>query len=294
MPAATHQLVPCLLQARKTSRRERVFDLLFNRKARGDERAIYAHLALTPAEKAIIFVHGFAGRALQTWTLFPEMLQGEPKTAGYDLIFFEYDSFSTQLGNIVSRLKTFLSEIMTNASPTINRGLARPDHRPPGFAYKNIVIVAHSLGAVVTRRTLLDYQGNQTTWVPHTEFMLFAPADRGAFGTALVAEALEGVPFGTVFGAGIKGLFPALDALERESEDLKNLRDDTLALTLNGKNAHLFARLVVYASDESVTKKAKFVVTEPEAEIAGTLHTTVCKPDASRQEPVTHLLSVLR
>jgi hypothetical protein len=191
MPDATHQLVPCLLQARKTSRRERVFDLLFNRKARGDERAIYAHLALKPAEKAIIFVHGFAGRALQTWTLFPEMLQGEPKTAGYDLIFFEYDSFSTQLGNIVSRLKTFLSEIMTNASPTINRGLARPDHRPPGFAYKNIVIVAHSLGAVVTRRTLLDYQGNKTTWVPHTEFMRFAPADQGAFGTALLSGVVE-------------------------------------------------------------------------------------------------------
>lgn len=267
---------------------------VFRPTTRRRERGVWAHLSLKPAKRAIVFVHGFAGRGLLTWTRFPDLLQGEPKTADYDLIFFEYDSFGRQLGDIVTRLKTFLNNLMTNASPIVNRGLALPDHRPKGFAYDQVLLVAHSLGAVVTRRTLLDYFGNGTPWVPHATFTLFAPADMGASGTALITEALQGVPFASLGSAAIKTFFPVLRSLEAGSMPLDRLRKDTLTLSKDkNTNPHLRAQLVVFAATDSVVEKEKFLVDEKEGSIPGTTHTTVCKPDDAHTQAIHFLLGLV-
>ena len=289
MAAQTHHDVPCVITARGAGWRETAIDLL-RPGARRDERATYAHLTLASARKAVVFVHGFAGRALQTWTRFPQMLQGNPKAADCDLFFYEYDSFSAQIGNISFPLARFLKQLADTPAVLVNRGLSLQRQRSP-FTYAQILLVAHSLGAVVTRRLLLDAHTNKESWVSKTRFVLFAPADKGALRSHLVSEALAGVPFASLGAAVIQGAFPAVDQIKQGSEYLGDLYKDTLQVTADNAAPHLKAARVLFADDESVTRKQKFLLDEKADDIPGTTHTSVCKPVDVSDQAVTELLA---
>ena len=291
MVAQTHHDVPCVITARGAGWRETAIDL-FRPTTRHDERATYAHLALAPARKAVVFVHGFAGRALQTWTQFPHLLQGNPKAADYDLFFYEYDSFTAQVGDISFAFARFLKKLAANPAVLVNRGLSLPQQRA-AFTYERIVLIAHSLGAVVTRRLLLDAHTNGEPWVAKTRFVLFAPADRGALRGHLVSEALAGVPFGSLGGAAIQGAFPAVDQIKQGGKYLEDLRNDTLEVTANNAAPHLKAARVLFAEHESVTLKQKFLLEEKADDIPETTHTSVCKPVDASNQAVTELLLYL-
>jgi pimeloyl-ACP methyl ester carboxylesterase len=288
-----HQIVPSVLSVRSQSKRERLI-LWLTRQPGPDDRGVYAHLATGSATRAIVFIHGLAGDALQSWTRFPDMLTAVPDAADCDLIFYDYDSLSQQLGNMVTPFMRFLRELATEPAEMLNRGLSLPRHRPKTFRYEGILIVAHSLGAVVARRALLDAQGNRESWVGRTRFMLFAPADCGADKITLVSESLQSLPLGTVLGGAAKWTIPVLSSLEPGRGDLQRLVDDTRQLTARGMAAHLLAKRVLWASDESVTKKQKFMVEESYDEIPGTTHTSVCKPSPSKMDAVKELLGALR
>jgi pimeloyl-ACP methyl ester carboxylesterase len=288
-----HQIVPSVLSVRAQSRRER-FVLWVTRQASHRDRGVYAHLANGPASRAIVFIHGLAGEALQTWTRFPDMLTAFADTADCDLIFYDYDSLGRQLGNMVTPFMRFLRELSTDPVVLLNRGLPLWRQRPTTFRYEEIVIVAHSLGAVVVRRALLDAHGNTEAWVGRCRFMLFAPADCGADKITLVSESLQSVPFGTVAGGLAKGTIPVLSSLEPGRGDLQRLLDDTRQLTAGGRAQHLLAERVLWASDESVTKKQKFIVTEFADEIPGTTHTSVCKPTPLKRDALDHVMRMLR
>jgi hypothetical protein len=221
------------------------------------------------------------------------MLQGQPGVSDYDLIFYEYDSLGQQLGDMAFPLMGFLRTLCTDASRIVNRGLSPAEHRPPAFAYKQLLIVGHSLGAVVIRRALLNAHGNKEAWVSQSRFILFAPADCGAFSAPLVSEALSGVPVGSIGAAALKQTFPVLVALEPGSDDLEHLLDDTIKATSGGSAAYLRAERVLFAEHENVTKKQKFLLDEWADAIAGTTHTSVCKPDISRPDSVTYVVGLL-
>jgi pimeloyl-ACP methyl ester carboxylesterase len=44
----------------------------------------------------IVFVHGYGGGP-RTWNDFPQLLSATPRTAGVDLIFFNYDGIYSEL-----------------------------------------------------------------------------------------------------------------------------------------------------------------------------------------------------
>jgi pimeloyl-ACP methyl ester carboxylesterase len=261
------------------------------RQARRDDPAVYAHLATAIPTRAIVFVHGLAGSALQTWTRFPDLLAAQPQTADCDFIFYDYDSLGDQLGNMATHFMRFLRDLCKTPHKMVNDAL--PFYRPKTFRYEEVLIVAHSLGAVVTRRALLDAQGNNENWVAATRFMLFAPADCGANAVPLLSESLQGVPFGSLGSIGIQLAIPVLKALDPESDDLKKLLEHTIELTRDGKAKHLFAEKTLWASDESITKKAKFIVHEWADEIPGTTHTSVCKPSPGNATAVDYVLETL-
>jgi len=287
-----HELVPIFLKPRLRSVRER-FVLWLTGQLGPEDAGVYAHLVFGHPRRAIVFVHGFAGDALQTWTKFPDLLTEQPELADCDLIFYSYDTFSQQLGNMATPFMRFLRELLQNPAAMINRGRSHFARRA-SVQYDEVLIVAHSLGAVVTRRALLDAQGNTETWVAKTRFMLFAPADCGANQISLVSESLQGVPFGTLGSGAIKFSVPVLASLEPGCGDLQDLLRHTNELTAGGGAPFLFAERVLWASNETVTTKKKFLVREWADEIPNTTHTSVCKPMSATSEALDHVLRTLR
>jgi triacylglycerol esterase/lipase EstA (alpha/beta hydrolase family) len=158
-----------------------------------------AEWALEPKGKAIVFVHGFKGAAVGTWLEFPTMLRQEPSAAGWDLIFYGYDGVRTRATNSANHLRTFLQQLFTDPLPVMNTTLDNEAQRPTTFSYEKVIIVAHSLGAVVSRQAILDAHLIHAPWVSRTGLILFAPAHLGAQILPLLMQTVTGL--GGKFGA---------------------------------------------------------------------------------------------
>src|SRR2546426_774080 len=111
-----------------------------------------AYWSIKPNRKAIVFVHGFKGSALSTWLEFPRLLQQMHKCAGCDLIFYGYDGARMRATNSAWLLRKFLKQVVENSRELANQTLPPFLKRPPNFSYDNVIICAHSLGAVVSRQ----------------------------------------------------------------------------------------------------------------------------------------------
>lgn len=109
---------------------------------------LHTHRA-TGGDVAIIFIHGFGGDAVKTWGAFPELLAADSRLDGWDIYFLGYH---------------------TSLAPDILRGIwsSDPDlDELAGFLstqaahgtlgkYKQLALVAHSMGGLVTQRALAN------------------------------------------------------------------------------------------------------------------------------------------
>ncbi len=117
------------------------------------------------------------------------MISESSRGASVDFYFFDYDSLKLTTSFAAALLRQFLDALLSDpADKLINPALA--DHRvacrDASFRYKRLVICAHSLGAVISRRALLDMEARSTGLFCglNLRVLLFAPAHKG---TDLVA-----------------------------------------------------------------------------------------------------------
>src|ERR1700744_4772757 len=112
--------------------------LTFSDKSRQSVLYYPAHLP----RNLIIFIHGFAGHPVNTWGDFRDTILDYPEFSTSDVIFFHYDS--TRLHMSASALEFYdcLKDWIT--PPETIGGLVRGK-----TSYEKIILVAHSLGALV-------------------------------------------------------------------------------------------------------------------------------------------------
>jgi hypothetical protein len=77
----------------------------------------------------------------------------------------------------------------------LNNNLPKDGQRPDPFKYKEILFVAHSLGAVMIPRALLDLTEMEDRGLLTQSWCLFAPAHRGARVVDLALEVTSGMTF---------------------------------------------------------------------------------------------------
>lgn len=251
-----------------------------------------AQWAVNPTGKAIVFVHGFQGEALDTWTDFPTLLTADGRLAGVDLLFYGYDGLYTQAGVSSLVFLQFLEQLFSDPNSLLGKSL-QPRN---GFAYSSVVIAAHSLGAVVTRRALLDAAADAASWVDTVRLVFFAPAHSGAYAAVLASAYLTTQDWwlGKIAGTAAAYNLPLLEDLKPGSVVLAALDADTKkALQAKPKARHLVAHTVVWADDEKVVINQRFG-DDPRAKlIRGSDHRRVCKPLNNFLDPVDFVVAAL-
>jgi len=182
--------------------------------------------------KLILFIHGFKGSGPTTFGSFPDFIRNDPEIAvDHNVETYDYDSSLSKIGGsptidqVASDLKTKLET----------------SYRP----YKEIVIVAHSLGGLVTRRTIADIlleESQSGTRLRIKRVVYFSSPHLGALAAKLgsiaataISGAISSIPQGgpikTIVKAAV-GLGPSaqVQGLAYDSTFLLNLMKDEAAV----------------------------------------------------------------
>jgi pimeloyl-ACP methyl ester carboxylesterase len=236
----------------------------------------------------IVFVHGFGGDAISTWNHFPSLIVFEDRCRKADIIFYGYDTFKGQAGDHAAELYHFL----VAAQKPLTNNILPGGQRLPERSYLRILLVAHSLGAVLVRQAQLLAHIAKDPWVKISELALFAPAHHGAKIISLATEALPGLS--GLLGVFAKFRFPILNDLDSgEDGILKDIKEQTKGFQDKGEADFSKAKLVVYAKNDKVVRAFQFLQDSPPKVMKDTTHIRVCKPMNSQHDAIKYLRSII-
>ena len=164
----------------------------------GNSWVIFSKQSVTTA---LVFVHGFRGDPLETWKGFDVMPVQKSAFQSADLYFFGYDGLLSNSHAAASFLFDLLDELGKDPSGML-KFLSKhklAENRKQGYA--RIIVVSHSLGAVVSRWALLRAVEENSKWLDCIRTLYFAPAHRGSNLAQLWIEKVERFPWLKVFAA---------------------------------------------------------------------------------------------
>lgn len=256
---------------------------------RKPDKDVQVLFAAVPHRKAILFIHGFSGDATKTWSDFPLLMPGCAKCKGHDLFFYGYDGLRADMFASASLFRDFLDRLFSNTLQLVNDNLPAAAQRDATFGYDELMIVGHSLGAVIARQALVDATKLKSAWTSRIKLVLYAPAHKGARVRELALETISSLPFVKYFQGFARFASPLIDQLAPDSDELKALLNETLSACVNGRNGHLIARMVVIAEYEKIVTNQTFGNDPPGVAIPDTSHTSVCKPKTGFLDPLTLL-----
>jgi hypothetical protein len=232
----------------------------------------YAYSAISKPNKLIIFIHGFNGNSTTTWGEFTFLMQTDPDLADTDIIFYGYDSTKEQANNNAIRFYKLLKSIN-------DEGLDKHTSYNRKFGlikYTNILLVAHSLGSIIIRRSLLHAKSENKVWLSKCKMIMFAPAHKGS---RVQNTTLMVVPkwMKVILGFGYFSR-PIIEDLMPNSQTIRNLINDTMAYISRNDGDFTIAHKVIWAANELIVHNETFC-SDPVAEIKEHKnHKTVCKP----------------
>ncbi|MEZ6040778.1 MAG: alpha/beta hydrolase [Planctomycetaceae bacterium] len=250
----------------------------------------------SPRKKAILFVHGYGGNTTGTWTEFDRLLSDEEKAAGYDLIFYGYDGLRGTIYFLATDLRSFLTGVF-GAPADLKTETSRPPELPAMDTYEEVIVVAHSLGAVISRWALAMAVQLKDSWVGKTSLALFAPAHNGSRPAAMLRLGSSGMPFLRFFVAGFLHSSPLVDELAEGSSVLQDFRAAVTSALADPARDTVIADLVVHANKERVVINRPFEQDPPPAFpelFRDADHLSVCKPTRYFPAPLIALRSILR
>lgn len=254
----------------------------------GDDRS-QATLSKARPDSLIIFVHGFRGEALETWTGFDQLAIADDAFKSSDLVFFGYDGYESNVLASSSFLYDLLNRLEEDRAALV--GINRPDLvKIRNQGYQRIILVAHSLGAVVCRWAILRAVEEKRDWRNKLKLLLFAPAHTGSDLAALAAMATTGFPWVHLFVEAFKANVPLVKELDPGSRILAELAD---RVRRSPGEPCLRASRVVIAEREIVVSNLPFPGDPCPDALRNTDHSSVCKPTPDRRQAVKFLEELL-
>jgi alpha-beta hydrolase superfamily lysophospholipase len=243
--------------------------------------------------RLVVFVHGFAGAALNTWQYFPETDREWWSSA--DLLFVGYDSRRDNITGTAARLRRELPRFY----PYIRDELAEIDGvrvRPSATGeYRELVLVGHSLGGVILRRALCDVAQewqNQSETQPDSprprlldaRLCLFSPASAG-FRPAGLLGLTRASPFWLAANLQLRRASAFTD-LQPGSQILVETRARTQRLVnLHRDELSALRAGILWANPDNVVITERYDTDFADDAIDNTTHRSVCKPHREYEAP---------
>lgn len=217
----------------------------------------------------IVFVHGFMGQSVETWSEFTPLLFRDEKFQYTDLVFYGYDSTN---GQAYDQSVEFFKFLKIHQNPDSKKLL-----RSSTKEYEKILIVAHSLGSVVSRYAILAALRNNYQWAKKIRLLLFAPAHNGARLDRIVRDNPSTLL--NIFRGLIVYIKPIVLDLAESSNCLKQLVLQTEKYRGKPEAINLSAS-VVHAFGDKIVNNGTFCYDEEldESPIRNSSHTKICKP----------------
>ena len=201
------------------------------------------------------------------------------------MLFVGYPSIKEGVVATEARLRRWLPKFfpVRRPSPFSQDGIA---------PYKEIVLVAHSLGGLVVRRAVTELlaewaaQGQPSCSAADARLALFSPATAG-FLPAGALGAIAAAPFADKFLLMLLHASPAFNDLQQGSALLDNTRRRTEELASAHPELKALRASTMWANPEYVVQSERYDC-DPSPFVADSQsHSSVCKPKHDYHEPFT-------
>lgn len=251
----------------------------------------YAVVSTKPAERLIVFIHGWRGDAAGTWGEFAKPPADE-WWAVSDLLFVDYDSTSESVVATADRIRARIKDFypVPNGEMLVRRGVAvRENWEQP---YRELIIVGHSLGGLVARRAVVDaideWKGKGFDAVLRPPILdahlrLFSPASAGFLPRGFVG-ACQAAPLWWVVEMFLRRGGAYLD-LQPGSATITSTKEWTEAYEVGHEHASALAASLLWANPEKVVATERYATDAQTRTADGTDHGSVCKPNAGYSLP---------
>jgi hypothetical protein len=266
-----------------------------------DRRAL-GLLSKRPPSTAIVFNHGFWGKPRSTWVDFVNLIEEDERWDDCDLFFYGHRS-NKQVRPLADKFLPFLTELATRresgvistpfiAPSSIGTTLFGPSadfwNTRGTSPYKQMILVAHSAGALIIREALClvaglerGIEGSKTEPSASDAMMLqsivrfFAPAHRGFLGAGLLGI-VKGISKIDLVTALCLEWNPLYKNIEKQTV-LDDLKKETETLWEEYKYPALKA-LSAFGSEETIVNIGKYDHEDKEKTLDRQTHTSICKP----------------
>jgi hypothetical protein len=235
----------------------------------------------------ILFVHGFCGGE-STWRngdsrSFPELLSDDLDVSGnYDIAHFSYFTKLLNLFAKAGNVSTFIKRVFKTSHGKLAKNISieevgnllRTEIRFKLQAYDNIVVVAHSMGGLVTKSAITrDIQDS----IP-SKIRLF-------ISLAVPHQGAEGATFGKLISDNIQ-----IEDLSPLNDFIHKINDEWLKTSLRPATKYF------YGVHDSVVKKTSAVPADKEKSDVISVdedHTSITKPDSPASTVVVAIKKII-
>lgn len=244
------------------------------------------HVSHAPeVKRLVVFVHGFMGNALGTWDEFPAggSVRGWWRQA--DMLFVKYESTRDNINGVANRLRRNLEFFYPQLHAEVREIDGIKPRADVDTPYEELLLVGHSLGGVILRRSLADaaedWEQRSTDDESATRpaildghVRLFSPAI-GGFRAAGILGLLKATLSWSAVEMFVRRASAYTD-LQPDSPTLARIRERTERLIQAGHES--LRAHIVWANPDNVVLAERYDGDFVDDSWDETNHRSVCKP----------------